>query len=224
MTGMASRIDFIASKREQGPGRGNALTRRAAAGILLAALATLATGALAGAALAADSTDSAAHPAPPKPRFVTLDPARSMPVLKLFHVNGKPVDVAPRPGRAMLVNLWATWCDACGKELLQLENVQKSLGSTLDVVAIAHDGGGQSVVEPFLRKQGIKRLDVYLDPDGLATAVATQTQQPGPFVLYSTPTSYLITPHGHIVGYVAGAVDWTGQWAQTLIENVVQAE
>ena len=221
MTGMASRIDLIASEQERGPGHAQVLTRRAAAGILLAALAA---GALAGPALAADSTESTAHPAPPKPRFVTLDPARAMPMLKLFHVNGKPVDVAPRPGRAMLVNLWATWCDTCGKELLQLENVQKSLGNTLDVVAIAHDGGGQSVVEPFLRKQGIKRLDVYLDPDGLATAVATQTQQAGPFVLYSTPTSYLITPHGHIVGYVAGAVDWTSQWAQTLIENVVQAE
>ena len=195
------------------------LTRRAAVNALFA---SLVFGTLAGRAAA--QAAGPPHLTGSKIQFTSLDPAKPMPALKLFHVNGKPADLAPKPGKAMLVNFWATWCDACSKELLLLEDLQKVFGKSLDIVAIAHDGGGQSVVEPYLHKQGIKNLDIYLDPDGIATGVATHTRQAGPFVLYTTPMYYLVTPQGRIAGYLPGAVDWTSDSAHALIAYFLQTE
>jgi thiol-disulfide isomerase/thioredoxin len=196
------------------------LTRRASLQGILASLAGLTLGQ---AAMA-----QTAEPLPrlegSKARYTALDPAKPMPALKLFRANGKPAELAPKPGRVMLVNFWATWCDVCSKELSQLATLQKSLGKNVDIAAIANDGGGRAVVEPFLRKQDVKVLDIYIDPDGSSTGVATPTRQAGPFVLYATPMYYLITPQGRIAGYIPGSVDWSSDAAQALIAYLTQAE
>ncbi len=158
-----------------------------------------------------------------KSRFIPLDPAKPMPTLKLLRRDGKPVDLAPKPGRPMLLNFLATWSEACQTELPKLESLQQSHGKDIDIAAIAEDGGGSFVVAPFLRKWGIKHLPVYLDPDGVAIATASSTRRAGPFVLYSTPMSYVISRQGSIVGYIAGPVDWTGESAVTLIEYIAHA-
>ena len=123
----------------------------------------------------------------------------------------------------MLLNFWATWSEACRIELPKLESLQQSRGKDIDIAAIAEDGGGSFVVAPFLRKLGIKHLPVYLDPDGVAVATASATRHASPFVLFSTPMSYVISRQGLIVGYIAGPVDWTGESAVTLIEYIAQA-
>src|SRR5271156_1889310 len=134
------------------------VTRRASLQGILASLAGLTV-----------ARGAAAQPGVPprlegsKVQYTPLDPAKPMPALKLFRANGKPAELSPKPGRVMLVNIWATWCDACGKELSQLATLQKSLGKNVDIAAIANDGGGRAVVEPFLRKQDVKVLDIYID-------------------------------------------------------------
>jgi thiol-disulfide isomerase/thioredoxin len=195
------------------------LTRRASLQGILASLAgvTLARAAAAQAAMPPRLEDS-------KIQYTPLDPAKPMPALKLFRANGKPAELAAKPGRVMLVNFWATWCDVCGKELSQLATLQKSYGKAVDIVAIANDGGGRAVVEPFLRKQDVKALDIYVDPDGASTGDATPARQAGPFVLYAMPMYYLITPQGRIAGYIPGPVNWSSDSAQALMAFFTQSE
>jgi cytochrome c biogenesis protein CcmG/thiol:disulfide interchange protein DsbE len=191
------------------------LSRRGATFAAFASLVTLAVRPRAAAAQAAD------HPPAlnsGKNRFVQLDPAKPMPAIKLLSVNGKPVELAPSPGKPLLVNFWATWSDASQTELPKLDSLQQAVGKGLDIAAIAHDGGGRMAVEPFLRSQNIKHLSIYLDPDGVATGIASATRQSGPFVLYSTPMSYMISPRGLITGYIAGPVDWGSETARALID------
>jgi thiol-disulfide isomerase/thioredoxin len=158
-----------------------------------------------------------------KSRFVPLDPAKPLPKLKLLRLNGKPVELAAKPGRPMVVNIWATWSQACQTELPKLESLHEARGKDLDIAAIAEDGAAGVVAEPFLRKQGIKHLPVYLDPDGVAIATASGKQLAGPFVRYTTPMSYLITREGLIAGYIAGPVDWTSEAVNDLIAYLMQA-
>lgn len=146
-----------------------------------------------------------------------------MPVLKLRRLKGQSAELAAKPGRPLLLNFWATWSDASQAELPKLENLQKLAGKDLDFAAIAEDGGGDYVVEPFLRKQEIKHLPIFLDPDGNAIATASPTRPAGPFVLYSTPMTYLVSRQGMIAGYIASPVDWTLEVVQTLLDYLAQS-
>jgi thiol-disulfide isomerase/thioredoxin len=158
-----------------------------------------------------------------KVQFKLLNPTRPMPALTLRRLNDKPVELVPTRGRAMLVNFWATWSSACETELPMLDDLQQAFGKQLDIAAIAHDGGGRMVVEPFLRKKNIKHLSIYLDPDGVATGIASDKREAGPFVLYDTPMSYLIAPNGQIAGYIPGPVNWSSDPAHALLHYFMQA-
>jgi thiol-disulfide isomerase/thioredoxin len=157
-----------------------------------------------------------------KVQFKLLDPTKPMPAISLRRLNDKPVELVPTRGRAMLVNFWATWSSACETELPMLDDLQQALGKQLDIAAIAHDGGGRMVVEPFLRKKNIKHLSIYLDPDGIATGIASNKHEAGPFVLYDTPMSYLIAPNGQIAGYIPGSVNWSSDSAHALLHYFMQ--
>jgi len=179
-------------------------------------------------ALLPDSADADAPGRPPKledskVQFVALNPAKPMPAIPLRRLDDKPVSLAPTHGRAMLVNFWATWSDACETELPALDALQQTLGKEIDIAAIAHDGGGRMVVEPFLNKKNIKHLSIYLDPDGVATGIASSKHQAGPFVLYGTPMSYFISPNGEIAGYIPGPVKWGSESAHALLRYFMQA-
>lgn len=191
------------------------LTRRATVNVLLGSLADWLIG---------GEKEAPPKLADSKVQFTKLDPAKPMPPLKLFHVNDKPADLAPRPGKAMLINFFATWCDTCGKELQLLDTLQKDMGKSIDIAAIANDGGGRSVVEPYLRKLALKQLAVYLDPDGVTTGIAREGRDPGPFVLHTLPMYYVITTDGRIAGFVPGAVNWTSESARSLLTYFVQAQ
>jgi thiol-disulfide isomerase/thioredoxin len=190
------------------------LTRRATLNIMLASLTDWLTGGEKGPPKLADS----------KVQFTKLDPAKPMPALKLSHTNGKPADLAPRPGKAMLINLFATWCGICDTELRLLDALQKDMGNVMDFAAIAQDSGGKSVVEPFLRKLALKQLAVYLDPDGASTGIAREGREPGPFVLHTMPMYYIITTDGRIAGFVPGAVNWTSESARSLLSYFAQPQ
>lgn len=59
----------------------------------------------------------------------------------------------------MLLNLWATWCAPCVKEMPSLDALQARLGGEgFEVVALSLDRGGRNVVEPFLAKLGVGTL------------------------------------------------------------------
>src|SRR6185437_8753104 len=102
-------------------------------------------------------------------------------------------------GRVLLVNLWATWCGPCVEEMPALERLQAQLGDKLTILAISEDRGGEAAVAPFLAKNDIKQLAIYLDPKGAATSA---------FGAEGLPTSYLIAADGTILGKEEGGAKW----------------
>ena len=114
--------------------------------------------------------------------------------------EGRKTDLSDFAGRTVLLNLWATWCGPCVKEMPSLDRLQATLGGRdFQVVALSVDRGGRDTVEPFFKKLGIQNLEVYLDPPNASMSAL------GPRGL---PTTLLVGPDGQEMGRVEGGVEW----------------
>src|SRR5256885_1854209 len=84
--------------------------------------------------------------------FIPLAAPQPAPEVAFTDTAGNPAALADFKGKLLLVNLWATWCQPCLREMPSLEKLQASQGDQLTVAAIAEDRGGAKVVEPFVKK------------------------------------------------------------------------
>ena len=91
----------------------------------------------------------------------------------------------------MLVNLWATWCEPCLREMPSLERLQSRLGDRIAVIAVSEDRGGSKVVEPFIAKLGLQSVKTYVDP---------KSDVGHAFEVRGLPTSFLIDRDGRVLG------------------------
>ncbi len=73
-------------------------------------------------------------------------------------------------GHWVLVNLWATWCAPCIKEMPSLDRTKAKFGPALDVVAISEDRNGLKSVDPFLAAHPVTSLAIGLDQKGGLTS------------------------------------------------------
>jgi thiol-disulfide isomerase/thioredoxin len=132
-------------------------------------------------------------------QFTPLASPRPAPALSFESRDGRKLKLADFRGHFVLVNLWATWCGPCVREMPSLDRLQAREGDRLSVVAISQDRRGAEVVEPFLAKLGLRRLQVYLDPDNDAQQA---------FAVRGLPTSFLIDRDGRMLGSLEGAAEW----------------
>jgi thiol-disulfide isomerase/thioredoxin len=114
--------------------------------------------------------------------------------------KGQPADMAPYRGKVLLVNLWATWCAPCIKELPSLGALQQELGGDqFQVVTIAVDERDPAKIEPFLAQHGAGNLPVLIDRDRTLEKVAQVS---------ALPTSLLVDRDGKVKALVAGDAGW----------------
>src|SRR2546423_1651434 len=95
---------------------------------------------------------------------IASSPGR-LPDLAFHDASGKPAKLADFRGRTVLLNLWATWCVPCRKEMPALDALQRKLGgATFQVVAINIDTRNLDKPKAWLQDVGIERLGYYADP------------------------------------------------------------
>jgi thiol-disulfide isomerase/thioredoxin len=111
----------------------------------------------------------------------------------------------------MLVNLWATWCAPCVKELPTLNALAQSQDGAIRVMAVSQDMGTQASVESFLGKLKVAKLEAYQDPEmKLTDALGVRVM----------PTTVLYDRAGKEVWRYVGDLDWTGREAKALLAEV----
>jgi thiol-disulfide isomerase/thioredoxin len=133
-------------------------------------------------------------------------PAPKSPVTDL--ATGKPVTLADFKGKPVLLNLWATWCAPCVRELPTLARLAQAQGGRLAVLTVSEDLEGARVVKPFLAKRGLAGVHPYHDPNnGLMLALKA----------VSLPLTILYDADGHEVWRVANDIDWSGPQARALL-------
>jgi thiol-disulfide isomerase/thioredoxin len=132
--------------------------------------------------------------------------------------DGKAKKLSDWRGRTVLVNLWATWCVPCRKEMPALERLQTNLGGPdFEVVAINIDTRDPEKAKDFLREANLNRLSyfsdqkakVFQDLKGVGRALGM-------------PTSVLVDGAGCEIGTIAGPAEWDSEDAIKLIKAAVK--
>jgi thiol-disulfide isomerase/thioredoxin len=127
--------------------------------------------------------------------------------------DGGDIRLADFKGSPVLVNLWATWCAPCVKELPTLDRLAQThdVDGELGVIAVSQDSGPRPSVVAFLDKLKIKDLGAYQDPTmALSGALGPDT------VL---PTTILYDANSKEVWRYVGDLDWTGPEAAKLLSE-----
>jgi thiol-disulfide isomerase/thioredoxin len=135
------------------------------------------------------------------------------PEVAFTDIEGKPVDFANLRGKPAIVNLWATWCQPCLREMPSLERLQEKLAGKLIVAAISQDRGGEKAVTPFLARLGLDKVKIYLDP---------KSDVGKAFGVRGLPTSIVLDAEGHEIGRVEGAAEWDSAKMLTVLEPLVK--
>lgn len=124
---------------------------------------------------------------------------KTAPVFDLTDLNGTRVNLEKYRGKAVLLNFWATWCQACKEEMPAMERLHKELSKEgVQIVAISIDRGNEDRIKEFVEKYNLT-FPILLDPN--------QTVRRNYFIM-GLPTSYLIDPQGKLRGFVSGARPW----------------
>jgi thiol-disulfide isomerase/thioredoxin len=139
---------------------------------------------------------------------------RRLPVLTFTGADGKPRALADFQGKTVLLNLWATWCVPCRKEMPALDALQAKLGGErFEVVAVNIDTRNLDKPKTWLQEVGITRLGYYADP---SAKVFQDLKAIGK--AFGMPTTLLVDPEGCELGALAGPAEWASDDAVRLIE------
>jgi len=136
-----------------------------------------------------------------------------LPDLAFEDTDGKPKKLSDWRGRTVLVNLWATWCVPCRKEMPALESLQTRLGGAdFEVVAINIDTRDPEKPKNFLKGANLTRLGYFSDQKA---KVFQDLKAIGRAV--GMPTSVLVDGQGCEIATIAGPAEWASDDAVKLI-------
>jgi thiol-disulfide isomerase/thioredoxin len=143
---------------------------------------------------------------------IASEPHEALP-LTFERPDGSKATVADFRGRAVLLNLWATWCVPCRAEMPALDRLQAEAGDNgFEVVAVNVDTARLERRAAFLEGIGVKSLARYADPSGDAFETLRKDGE-----ALGLPVTMLIDKDGCEIGVAAGAVKWDSADALSLI-------
>jgi thiol-disulfide isomerase/thioredoxin len=133
---------------------------------------------------------------PPTEYLVTGKP---FPDITLTRLDGTPQTLNAYRGKLVILNVWATWCGPCRRELPSLDHLSKVLDpARFAVVAMSVDSDAVPVHE-YLLDNGVS-LPSYIDKDArIATTV---------FGVSGFPDTFIIGPDGRLLAQVVGDRVW----------------
>ena len=142
--------------------------------------------------------------------FVVKKDRLDVPQAAFIDEKGEKVSITAWRGRVVLLNLWATWCAPCKKEMPSLAKLQSELGSPdFEVVAVSLDRKGPEASAQFLADNNAKALKLYVDP----SAATLDT-----FQAIGLPATILIDRQGREIGRLLGPAEWASPEAVALIK------
>jgi thiol-disulfide isomerase/thioredoxin len=140
--------------------------------------------------------------------------------LSFTGVEGEPKTLGDFAGKVTLVNLWATWCAPCRREMPALDRLQAALGGDdFAVVPVSIDTGDAGRARAFLEEIGVERLPLYTDR---STEIFQELKQRT--LALGLPVTLLLDRNGCLLGHINGPAEWDSVDGKRLIEAAIARE
>ncbi|MCU4178128.1 thiol:disulfide interchange protein TlpA [Bosea sp. BH3] len=142
---------------------------------------------------------------------------QAAPELAFTGPDGQPMTLASLKGKTLLVNLWATWCAPCLKEMPSLDALQKEMGGPdFAVVAINIDTRNLDKPKTWLADNKVTALPYYADPQaGVFQALRAAHKVEG------MPVSLIVDKSGCELGIIQGPADWASADSKALMAAAI---
>lgn len=154
--------------------------------------------------------------------FTFTKPPVAVPTFSFEDAQGQNIDLKSFKGRYVLLNIWATWCGPCAREMPTLDALGPKLAADigvnaptkpvtistkiemnsprLDIIALSEDHEGVDAAKGFYKRHNLNNLKVYADTGGSV---------PNILQIHGLPTTVLIDPNGMEIGRIEGEANWT---------------
>lgn len=171
----------------------------------------LAAGLLAALIGAATDYPTAAQEAPKN--FIIHQAPKPVAAISFADGQGQTRSLADFKGKVIVLNVWATWCIPCRKEMPALDRLQATLGGPdFVVVPMSIDRGGLDKVRKFYAEIGVSHLAKYIDTSGAAVRELGAV---------GIPATLIIDHAGNEVGRVVGPAEWDAPEIVELLKSVM---
>jgi thiol-disulfide isomerase/thioredoxin len=141
-----------------------------------------------------------------------------LPDLAFRDESGNDRHLAEWQGRTVLLNLWATWCIPCRKEMPALDELQAKLGGPpFEVLSINIDTRDAAKPRNWLKEVDITHLGYYADS---SAKVFQDLKLVGRAI--GMPTTILADPAGCEIGTIAGPAEWASEDALALLRAALK--
>ena len=137
-----------------------------------------------------------------------------MPAVNLVDPAGRVLNLGALQGDPVLLNLWATWCAPCVKEMPLLDELAGDYDGRLTVIAASQDLQGTAKVEPFFAEAGLDNLHPWMEPEALLSMALAD----------ALPTTVLYDGAGREIWRVTGELDWSAPEVRAAIDEALPAQ
>jgi thiol-disulfide isomerase/thioredoxin len=146
-------------------------------------------------------------------RLVHVSPPNALGAIAFTDGEGRARSLSEWRGKIVLVNLWATWCAPCKREMPSLDRLEAKFGGAeFAVLPISFDRNGPEKPREFLASNGLTKLGLFLDG---ANTLMQALRVPG------LPLSILLDRQGREIARLAGPAEWDGPEAEKLIRAAI---
>lgn len=114
-------------------------------------------------------------------------------VPQLRDLSGNEIDLASYKGKTVFVNVWATWCAPCVKEMPSIQSAGNMLGDRVEIL-MASEEEVDRIKEFMVRKPFQLQFVQLLNADEL--------------LIPALPATYIIDPSGKVAFFEVGARKW----------------
>ena len=143
------------------------------------------------------------------------DTPKATPDLSFADVDGKPLSLQDFRGKLVLLNVWATWCPPCRKELPSLASLQRELGGTaFQVLMLSTDTGRETAVRRLFGELALDDSDIFIDSTGSATR---------DLGVFGMPTTLLLDGDGNEIGRKIGPAEWDNAAALAFFRDLISS-
>ena len=155
------------------------------------------------------ASQGAAAPASAAPGLDRSEAGTLVPTVTFKNGEGENVSLAEWVvGKPLLLNLWATWCAPCVKELPTLDALAEQQ-TAVRVLALSQDMSDQAKVSAFLAEKKLG-LEPFQDEEmAMSSALGVSI----------LPTTVLYGADGKEIWRYTGDLDWTGAEAAKLLSE-----